>query len=62
MAAPMIARKILAAIACAGLAAAATAHLIGNEPAAELIGNAAFVSLGLAALIPERVGKQSRLR
>jgi hypothetical protein len=58
MATPMIVRQILAAIACLGLAAAAAAHLMGNEPAAELIGNAAFASLGLAALMPAATAKR----
>ena len=58
----MIVRQILAAIACIGLAAAATSHLMGNEPAAEVIGNAAFASLGLAALVPGRGAKPSSPR
>jgi hypothetical protein len=54
----MIVRQILAAIACLGLVAAAFAHLIGNEPAAEMIGTGAFTSLGLAALMPVITSKK----
>lgn len=54
----MIVRQILAAIACIGLAASAAAHLMGNDAVAEIIGNAAFASLGLAALMPATISKR----
>ena len=48
----MIVRQTLALAALLGLFAAATAHLLSNEGVAELAGNAAFASIGLAALVP----------
>jgi hypothetical protein len=54
----MIVRQIFAALACVGLAAAAAAHLLGNESAAEIIGNAAFASLGLASVVPATTVKR----
>lgn len=54
----MIVRQILAAIACIGLVAAAVAHLMGNETVAEMIGNGAFDSIGVAALMPSAVTKR----
>ena len=54
----MIFRQIFATVACLGLAAAAIAHLGGNDAVAETIGDVAFASLGLAALMPATTVKR----